>query len=92
MADNEQRRLQAQCSHPAGSFVPFSTDDIAQSVPVRFEQQVVRYAECLAIKSKTRQHTYDALNRLANQIAYAILARLEQVRSRWLCCASTMCR
>ena len=76
MADNEQRRLRAQCSHPAGSFVPFSTDDIAQSVPVRFEQQVVRYAECLAIKSKTRQHTYDALNRLANQIAYAILARL----------------
>ena len=28
--------------------------------------------------------------RLANRGAYAILARLEQVRSRWLCCASTM--
>ena len=23
MADDEQRRLRAQCSHPAGSFVPF---------------------------------------------------------------------
>ena len=76
MADNDQRRLRAQCSHPAGSFVPFSTDDIAQSVPGRFEQQVVRYAECLALKSKTRQYTYNALNRRANQIAYAILARL----------------
>jgi non-ribosomal peptide synthetase component F len=45
-------------------------------VLVRFEQQVVRYPDYLAIKSKTKQHTYAALNRLANQIAHAILARL----------------
>jgi hypothetical protein len=76
MADNEPRRLRAQCRHPTGSFVPFSTDDIVQSVPVRFEQQVVRYPACLALKSKTGQYTYETLNRLANQIAHAILARL----------------
>jgi non-ribosomal peptide synthetase component F len=43
--------------------------------PARFEQQVRRYPDRLAIKTRHHRLTYSAVNRLANRIARAILAQ-----------------
>jgi amino acid adenylation domain-containing protein len=57
------------------TFVPFHKADIEQSITDRFEQQVVRYAQHLAVKTRDQQLTYDELNTAANRVAQAILAR-----------------
>jgi amino acid adenylation domain-containing protein len=59
----------------AAPFVPFRREDVEQSIPARFEQQVARYPERVAIQSQDRQFTYAALNQAANRLAHAILAR-----------------
>ena len=45
-----------------------------QSIPARFEQQVRRYPDKIAVKTTRESSTYAELNRLANQIAHVILA------------------
>jgi amino acid adenylation domain-containing protein len=60
---------------PTNPFGPFNEDEIEQSIPARFEQQVHRYPDRLAIKTRSQQLTYIELNRLANRIACAILAQ-----------------
>jgi non-ribosomal peptide synthetase component F len=70
-----QRDVIAKCFHPTGSFVEFKSVDVAQSIAARFEQQVARYPQRLAIKSKQRELTYCELNREANRIARSILAQ-----------------
>ncbi|MGE5215799.1 MAG: AMP-binding protein [Chloroflexota bacterium] len=60
------------------SFVAFQQSDIEQSVSDRFEQQVEKYAVQPAIGSGALVLTYDALNRVANRVAQAILARRSQ--------------
>jgi non-ribosomal peptide synthetase component F len=61
--------------HPPPSFVEFSKDEIEQSIPARFEQQVQQYPTRLAVKTRQRAFTYEGLNRAANRIARAVLAR-----------------
>src|SRR2546428_7968556 len=56
-------------------FVEFSIKDIETSIPDRFEQIVRLYPDRLAVKIGDRSLTYDALNRYANRIARAILAK-----------------
>src|SRR4029077_13806501 len=46
-----------------------------QSIPDRFEQIVCKYPEHLAVKARTHQFTYDALNKMANRVSHAILAQ-----------------
>jgi amino acid adenylation domain-containing protein len=70
----EQQLIRARCFHPTGTFVEFTKAEIEQSIPARFEQQVRRYPDRLAVKTRTQTLTYDALNRLANRVAHAILA------------------
>jgi len=58
---------------PTNNFEPFDLEDIKQSIPSRFEQQVLRYPDRLAVRSHDRSFTYAELNKAANRIADAIL-------------------
>src|SRR5262245_34604732 len=49
--------------------------EIEQSIPDRFEEIVRRYPDRCAVKAGVRALTYDQLNRAANRIAHAIIAR-----------------
>ena len=63
-------------AHPTHTFIPFENTAIEQSIPARFEQQVARYPDRVAVVSADRQFTYAELNQVANRIAHAILSRL----------------
>jgi amino acid adenylation domain-containing protein len=67
----------ARCTglQPSPSFVPFRQEDVEQSIASRFEEQVRRHGQQLALKTRTATWTYAELNRMANRIARAILAR-----------------
>ena len=71
----EQQAIHDKCFHPAGTFIEFKREEVEQSIPDRFEQQVLRYPGRLAVKAGSQELSYDALNRAANRIARAILAR-----------------
>jgi len=71
----QQQALQARCFHPTETFIEFRKEEIDQSIPARFEDQVRKHSQRLAIKTKENALTYDALNRAANRIAHALLAR-----------------
>ncbi|HUM15287.1 MAG TPA: amino acid adenylation domain-containing protein [Candidatus Nitrosotalea sp.] len=58
----------------AAPFRAFAKDAIEQSIGARFEEQVRRYPERLAIKSQRDAWSYAELNRIANRVAHAILA------------------
>jgi amino acid adenylation domain-containing protein len=60
---------------PTNPFTEFKREEIEQSIPNRFEQQVRRYPNRLAVKTRGHELTYDALNRAANRVAQAILAQ-----------------
>lgn len=53
----------------------FPRAEIEGSIVARFERQVRIHADRLAIKSEDRALTYDELNRVANRVAHAVLAR-----------------
>ncbi|HET7748424.1 MAG TPA: AMP-binding protein [Terriglobales bacterium] len=55
--------------------IPFTEEAVEQSLPSRFEDQVRKFPERLAIKTKKGAFTYRELNRAANGIARAILHR-----------------
>ena len=71
----EQRAIRDKCFRPAGTFIEFKQEEINQSVSERFEQQVAKYPERIAVRSSRHTFTYDELNRAANRIARAILDR-----------------
>jgi len=60
---------------PTNPFKRFEKHDVEQSIASRFEQEVNQYSGRLAIKDRDNAFSYDALNRMANRIARAILAR-----------------
>ena len=76
----EQRAIRDKCFHPAGTFIEFKQEEIDQSVSDRFEQQVAKYPGRIAVRTTTHTLTYDELNRAANRIAHAILARSDVVQ------------
>jgi amino acid adenylation domain-containing protein len=59
---------------PGRSFVEFKKEDIEQSLPQRFEKQVAKYPQRAALKFKSVEVTYEALNKAANCVAHFILA------------------
>ncbi len=61
---------------PDPSFVPFTRAEVEQSIPARFERQVEKYFDRLAVKSGDLALSYSELNRAANRVAHAIIARL----------------
>jgi amino acid adenylation domain-containing protein len=58
---------------PAG-FVEFRHEEIEQTIPARFERQVVRFPDRIAVTARGRLLTYRALNQAANRVARMILA------------------
>jgi amino acid adenylation domain-containing protein len=71
----EQQAIRAKCFHPSGSFVEFRKEEIEQSIPSRFEKIVAQYPDRIAVKTKNYTLTYDALNKMANRIARAIVVQ-----------------
>src|SRR5215211_1595978 len=55
-------------------FVAFAEAETEHSVPDRFEKQADRFPNRIAVRTASREFTYEALNRTANRIAQAILA------------------
>jgi amino acid adenylation domain-containing protein len=60
---------------PTEEFKAFADDQIQQSIPQRFEQQVSAYGDRVAIKSDRETFTFASLNRTANRLAREILSR-----------------
>ena len=58
---------------PTNDFIRFEDAEVQQSIPSRFEQQVMKYPNRLAVKTRTQEFTYDELNKAANRVARAIL-------------------
>ena len=75
---SEQQAIRDKCFHPSGTFVEFPIEDVETSIPARFEKIVRMYPDRLAVKMGELTLTYDELNKWANQIARAILARRGQ--------------
>ncbi len=73
----QQQAIRNRCFHPSGNFIEFRKEDIEQSIPDRFEEQVRKYPDQLAVKTRNQQMTYDELNKAANRLARAIEARQE---------------
>lgn len=71
----EQQVIWNRCFHPTGKFVEFRKEETEQSIPDRFEEQVRRHPDRLAVRSKSHQSTYRELNQEANRVARAMLAR-----------------
>src|ERR671917_1932105 len=61
--------------HPTNAFIRFEKEETEQSIPQRFEQQVGRYPDRLAVKTRNHQLSYAALNKVANCVARALLAQ-----------------
>ena len=70
-----QEAIRAKCFHPTGPFVEFEEIEINQSIPERFERIVRRYPDRPAVRTKNGSLNYDQLNKAANRLARAILAR-----------------
>jgi amino acid adenylation domain-containing protein len=60
------------------AFVPFKQEDVEQSIPDRFEQQVSRFPDRPAISARSHRLTYEELNQAANRVARSILAKDEK--------------
>src|SRR6476469_9106237 len=60
---------------PPDDFVPFEDAEVEQSIVERFEQQVERHPNRIAVHSPLRQLTYRELNREANRIAQHLVAQ-----------------
>lgn len=56
-------------------FIPFDPKDINKSITSRFEQQVNKYPDAIAIKTTYETLTYHKFNQQANQLANAILSQ-----------------
>src|SRR5215210_1456160 len=66
---------QARRVHLTNAFIWFEKEETEQSIPQRFEQQVSRYPDRLAVKTRNHQLSYAALNKVANRVARALLAQ-----------------
>jgi non-ribosomal peptide synthetase component F len=56
-------------------FVEFKREELEQSIAERFEQQVQKYPQRVAIKTAGTSVSYAELNHMANRVAHALLAR-----------------
>ena len=72
----EQQAIRAKCVHPTGTFVAFTQAEVEQSLPDRFEQQVAKYPDRIAVQTAHGALTYHELNQAANRVARAILAKV----------------
>jgi amino acid adenylation domain-containing protein len=60
---------------PTNPFIEFRREEIEQSLSERFEQIVRKHPTAIAVKTERQTVTYDALNKEANRLAWAILSQ-----------------
>src|SRR5919112_5877494 len=65
----------AHRSYPTNAFIRFEKEETEQSIPQRFEQQVGRYPDRLAVRTRNHQLSYSALNKVANRVARALISQ-----------------
>lgn len=58
------------------AFIKFDKADIEQSIPARFDQQVEKGPDTIAIKERNQSFTYAELNGMANDLAWTLLKML----------------
>ncbi len=63
---------------PTNDFIRFEETEVEQSIPDRFEQQVRKYPNRLAVKTRDHEFTYAELNEAANRVAWAILKQRDE--------------
>ncbi len=75
LTDDERRQLSTRYNLVCSTepFVEFEKESIEQSIADRFEEQVKKYPDHVAVKTRRHQWTYSELNRTANQIAQTFL-------------------
>src|SRR6185503_10781293 len=61
--------------HSPGAFIEFEKAEIEQSISDRFEKQVERSPDSLAIKTRNHRFTYRELNEAANRVAHTLFAK-----------------
>ena len=66
--------IRSDSVRPVNPFTTFAKDEIEQSIGDRFESQVRKYPDHIAVKSSRHEWSYEELNRRANQVAQAILS------------------
>lgn len=76
LTETERRHLSTQSNRvrPTQAFTAFTRKAIEQSIPARFEQQVLAYPERIAVKTPRHEWTYQELNRAANRVAHTLLS------------------
>ena len=74
-ADPAPTSLGRRIPAPNGAVVSFPVDEVAGSIVRRFEKIAFAEPGRIAVKFDNQTLTYDALNRLANRIARAIIER-----------------
>ena len=68
-----QRSKSGKLVEPTNFFTPWSQSDIEQSISARFEAQVDKYPDNIAVKTKNYQWTYTQLNQQANRVGQTIV-------------------
>lgn len=76
---DDQLQILWQCRHTSGEDTRFERGEIEQSLPSRFQQQVARYPDRLAVKSHSASLTYAELNEAANRVAWKLMSRVPNV-------------
>jgi amino acid adenylation domain-containing protein len=71
----KQQALRARCIHPSGALAEFTNDEALQSIMERFEKQVQRHPDRLALRTRRHIYTYSELNAAANRLAHALIER-----------------
>jgi amino acid adenylation domain-containing protein len=78
MLPPDQEAIRAKCFLPTGIFVEFDKEEIEQTIPERFEKIVCQYPDRVAVENDVHEFSYENLNRMANWVAYTLLARCDQ--------------
>jgi amino acid adenylation domain-containing protein len=71
--DNEDSLIASSSVQPVNPFTIFAKHEIEQSIAERFSQQVRKYPQRVAVKTRNHEWTYEELDARANEIAQSIL-------------------
>src|SRR6266436_9482518 len=71
--ENNRDLMSSDIIRPINPFTAFAKSEIEQSIGDRFESQVRKYPDRIAIKTAKSEWSYADLNRKVNQVAQAIL-------------------
>ncbi len=77
-----QAQIVEQFDRLSNGHIAFKKEDIQQSLPLRFEQQVEKFGDHTAIQTPRHQWTYRQLNQMSNHVAHTILERCDTSHER----------